>query len=169
MVRILNAFVAITTLSFGVVHSLALTKDFSLSPHLLSSRALYLGHGGNMRYFLDTLEAAVPNPFGMAPSSLYALYHHAMTLLASSRDTNSPSPTFGLSFGHLDLTLATTDGAPIPWNTALDFAKKMLDTASRGLLGVGYDAVVVDIALDVTIKVTLRLLFDSPLQPQRET
>ncbi|KAL8767906.1 MAG: hypothetical protein Q9209_005693 [Squamulea sp. 1 TL-2023] len=144
-----------------------LSLELSLGHHRLDPRALYITNSGNMRYFLETFEAANPDSLGLASSSIRAFYYHALTLLAQSRASDSLSSTFGFSFGHLDLTLVTTDGAPIPWDTALEFARKMHGTAVRGLNGVQYQAFVFDLALDITIKVTLRLLFDRPLGPVR--
>lgn len=42
----------------------------------------------------------------------------------------------------------------------------MYEAAERGLLAVEYQALVFDLALGVTIQVTLKLLFDNPLRPQ---
>ena len=166
MVRMVNAFVLVITWFIGVATALATIEELSLPRNTLHSRVLYSGRTGNMRYFLNSLDAIIPNSIGIASYSVYALYHHALTLLQLSRETNSLDSTFGFSLGHLDLTLATTNNSPIPWNTALEFSNKMYEAAERGLLAVEYQALVFDLALDVTIQVTLKLLFDSPLRPQ---
>lgn len=163
MVRMVNAFVLVITWFIGVATALATIEELSLPRNTLHSRVLYSGRTGNMRYFLNSLDAIIPNSIGIASYSVYALYHHALTLLQLSRETNSLDSTFGFSLGHLDLTLATTNDSPIPWNTALEFSNKMYEAAERGLLAVEYQALVFDLALDVTIQVTLKLLFDSPL------
>lgn len=166
MLRMVNAFVLTFNWLFGVVAALATTKELSLPRHMLHSRVIFYGRGGYMRYFISSLDAIVPNSIGIAPYSIYTLYHHALTLLNLSREANSLSSTFGFSLGHLDWTLATTNDSPIPWNAALDFAEKMYEAAERGLLAVEYQALVFDLTLDVTIEVTLKLLFDEPLRPQ---
>ncbi|KAI4236584.1 MAG: hypothetical protein L6R40_006140 [Gallowayella cf. fulva] len=166
MSRRLPVLLAIILLFVGLAQPLAFTKELTLLPHHhVDSRTLRILNSGNMRYFLNTLESAFQNSLGLAPESLSALYKHALTLLTNSRDSNSPSSTFGFSLGHLSLTLATTNDAPIPWDTALQFARNMHESATRGLLGVEYQALVFDLALDVTMQVTLRLLFDKPLRP----
>ncbi|KAL9008615.1 MAG: hypothetical protein Q9180_009486 [Flavoplaca navasiana] len=166
MTHTVNALI-ITIVSFlGVVSAAAANEEFSLSGHALNARVLYSGHGGNMQFFLNSLTAVIPGSIGTAPSSIFALYRHALTLLDSSRKTNSISSTFGFSFGHLHFTLATTDDSPIPWDMALEFVQKMIENAQRGLFGVEYQALVYDLAFSVTITVTLKLLFDEPLRLQ---
>ncbi|KAL8799260.1 MAG: hypothetical protein Q9182_006027 [Xanthomendoza sp. 2 TL-2023] len=153
------------TVCLGLAHPLVTTKERVPTLPRIDPRAISVGHGNNMRYYLNTLSAAFPDPIGMAGSSIYTLYDQTMTLLAQSRDTNSPSPTFGFSFGHLSLGFVTSNDAPIPWNTAIEFARKMQGYAAKGLLGVEYHAVVVDVALDITIEISLRILHDRPLRP----
>lgn len=40
----------------------------------------------------------------------------------------------------------------------------MFESAQRGLLGVEYQALVFDLAFDVSLEVTLKLLFNEPLR-----
>ena len=166
MTRTVNALILTIVCFLGVVSAAAASKEFSLSGHTLNARVLYSGYRGNMRFYLNSLAAVIPGSIGAAPSSVFALYHHALTLLDSSRETSPLSSTFGFSFGHLHLTLATTNNSPIPWDIAREFVQKMYENAQRGLLGVEYQALVFDLAFDVTIKVTLKLLFDEPLKLQ---
>ncbi|KAL8676478.1 MAG: hypothetical protein Q9224_002657 [Gallowayella concinna] len=156
------------TICLGLAHPLVTTKDLAPTHLRIDPRALSIGHGTNMRYYLNTLIAAFPDPIGMATGSIYTLYDHALTLLAQSRETNSLSPTFGFSFGHLTLDFETRNNAPIPWNTALQFAQEMHAYAAKGLLGIEYQALVFDLASGITIDVSLRLLFDRPLRPPRK-
>lgn len=162
--RMVKASITIIVFFLAVVSAAAASEEFSQSEHTLNARVLYSGYRGNMRFFLSSLEAVIPGSIGTAPSSMFALYHHALTLLESSRETNSLSSTIGFTFGHLHLTLATKNNSPIPWDIALEFAKKMSDNAHRGLLAVEYQALVFDLAFDVVIEVTLKLLFDQPLK-----
>lgn len=87
MNRTVNAFIITTVCFLGVVSAAATSKEFSLLGHTLNARTLYAGYRGNMRFYLSSLEAVIPGSIGTAPSSVFALYHHAMALLDSSSET----------------------------------------------------------------------------------
>ncbi|KAI4276548.1 MAG: hypothetical protein L6R35_006204 [Caloplaca aegaea] len=109
------------------------------------------------------LQFITPWAIGNSPYSMGALYKHAIALLLQMSTEQPQSPSFGLHLDQLSLTFTTTNGLPIPWDTALYFIRRMLAFLDRRFIGPEFQAFVTDLALDVTIEISLRLLLDGPL------
>lgn len=129
----------------------------------LGKRVLYSGNTPTARFFLNSFASIYPSSIGNSPYSMGSLYKQAVALLLQISDEQPESSSLGLHLDHLSLTFETTSGVPIPWNTALYFTRKMLAFVNRQFIGPEYQAYVTDVALDVTIQVSLRLLLDGPL------
>ncbi|KAI4136207.1 MAG: hypothetical protein LQ341_005782 [Variospora aurantia] len=142
---------------------MAVSSPSTLSTRELDRRAIYSGSSSTMRYYLNTFTSITPWTIGNSLYSMGALYKHAIDLLLQMSTEQPQSPSLGLHLDQLSLTFTTTSGVPIPWDTALYFIRRMLAFLDRRLIGPEFQAFITDIALDVTIEVSLRLLLDGPL------
>lgn len=148
------------------VHSVAISKTSTFAHQELDKKALHHGHTTTTRYFLNSFTSIALGPFiGNAPSSLGAVYNHAINLLLKTSQEQPQTSSLGFHLDHLDLTFATTTGAPIPWESAISFMRKMQNFLDCRFMGPEFQAFVTDIAQDVIVEVSLRLLLDSPLYP----
>lgn len=155
------AYLSITSL-LGTTQCLAISAS-PTSPHPPSKRAVYHDNSGNIRYFLNSFASIQPWSLGTSPYSMAAMYNHAIILLQKFTNQNPQSSSFGFHIDWLDMTFRTTTGAPIPWDAALHFMQIMMNSLRRGMIGPEFQAYVTDIALDVTIEISLRLLLDGQL------
>ncbi|KAL8903199.1 MAG: hypothetical protein Q9207_004092 [Kuettlingeria erythrocarpa] len=150
----------------GCVHSVAISKTPKIARQEIDKRVLHHGRTATARYFLNSFTSTALGPFiGNAPSSLGAVYNHAINLLLKALQEQSQASSLGFHLNHLDLSFATTNGAPIPWESAISFMQKMQKFLDRRFMGPEFQAFVTDIAQDVIVEVSLRLLLDSPLSP----
>ncbi len=153
----------------GCVHSLAISKSPTIARQETEKRTLHHGHTATARYFLNSFTSIALGPFiGNAPYSLGAVYNHAINLLLKASQEQPQTSSLGFHLNHLDLSFATTTGEPIPWASAISFIQKMQKFLDRRLMGPEFQAFVTDIAQDVIVEVSLRLLLDSPLSPMSD-
>lgn len=161
--KVLHLSLLSMLLFLSSTQSIALSRDSAIWSHELEKRVLYHDNIGTTRYFLNSFSSIGPWGLGSSPTSMAAVYTHAISILLQNWREQPQSSSFGFHLDHLSLTFATTTGDPIPWPSAVYFMQQMLRFLDRRLIGPEFQAYVTNVALDVTIEISLRLLLDGPL------
>ena len=152
-------------LLLSMTHSLTIRSSSASPFNEINKRVMYHDSVGNMRYFLNSFVSINPWSLGTCPYALASVYNHATTLLLQSQRESPQQSTLGFHQGSLSLGFRTTTGTPIPWESAIKFINLMLASLHQHRIGPEFQAFITDVALDVTIEVSLRLLLDGQLPP----
>lgn len=161
--RLLRSSVFSILLFLGIAQSVAISPTPATPALEFDKRVIYHDNTPHARYFLNSFASLQRWGVGSTVYSVGVVYHHAISLLSQMQREQPQTSTLGFHLGHLDLSFATTTGEPIPWETALYFMHVLLGFMQKNFVGPEFQAFVTDIALEVTIEVSLRLLLDGPL------